>query len=214
MHILFFSHYFPPEGNAPACRTYENARQWVKSGHKVTVITCAPNVPNGIVYEGYKNRLIQRETIDGIKVKRVWTYIAANEGTIRRIINYLSYMLSAVFFSLFVKGADVIISTSPQFFCGWAGIIAGKIKRLPVILEIRDIWPESIAAVGAMRNKKLLKVLEWLEIKMYSAADYIVTVGEGYKHKLLERDVPEKKVSVIMNGIDPQIFYPRPPDNR
>jgi len=175
MRILFFSHYFPPEGNAPASRVYEMCKRWVKNGHDVDVITCAPNVPNGVVYEGYKNKLYQSESIDGIHVIRVWTYIAANKGTIRRIINYVSYMLSAVFFTLFLKRPDVIIATSPQFFCGWTGTIVSTLRRIPFILEIRDIWPESIQAVGAMKNILILRFLEWLEIKMYSSADHIVT---------------------------------------
>jgi glycosyltransferase involved in cell wall biosynthesis len=214
MHILFFSHYFAPEGNAPANRTYENCRLWAQEGHDVTVITCAPNVPNGIVYDGYKNKLIQRQTMDGIKVIRVWTYIAANKGTIRRIINYLSYMLSSVFFSLLRKKPDVIIATSPQFFCGWAGLIAARLKNVPFILEVRDIWPESIAAVGAIKNKRILRMLERLEIKMYKAAEHIITLGEGYKKKLLEKNVPEGKITVIPNGIDPEIFQPAQPSRQ
>jgi glycosyltransferase involved in cell wall biosynthesis len=212
MRILFFSHYFPPEGNAPASRTYENARRWVKSGHQVTVITCAPNCPDGIVYGGYKNKLFQREHIDGIDVRRVWTYIAANEGTVRRIINYVSYMISAFFFSLFVKRPDVVIATSPQFFCGWAGVLTYFFRRIPFILEIRDIWPESIVAVGAMRNKRLVLVLEWLEKVMYASAGHIVTVGEGYRRRLLEKKVSAEKISVVMNGVDRERFNPREPD--
>jgi colanic acid biosynthesis glycosyl transferase WcaI len=214
MHILFFSHYFPPEGNAPAARTYENCKNWVRQGHKVTVITCAPNVPCGVVYNGYKNRLFQNETMDGINVVRIWTYIASNEGVIRRTINYISYMVSAIFFSLFVKRSDVIIATSPQFFCGWAGAIASRLKNVPFILEVRDIWPESIAAVGAIKNKKLLHLLERLEVKMYNAAEHIVTVGDGYKQKLMEKNVSAEKISVIPNGIDPDTFYPREPDRK
>ena len=113
MRILFFSHYFPPEGNAPASRTYENCKRWARAGHQVTVLTCAPNVPNGVVYEGYRNRVRQHETIDGVQVVRVWTFIAANAGTLRRILNYVSYMFSSVFFSLFITRPDVIIATSP-----------------------------------------------------------------------------------------------------
>jgi len=214
MHILFFSHYFTPEGNAPASRTHENCKRWVRQGHRVTVITCAPNVPDGIVYEGYKNKLYQRENIVGINVIRVWTYIAANKGTSKRIINYISYMLSSTFFSLFVRKPDVIIATSPQFFCGWAGLIASRIRRVPYILEIRDIWPESIVAVGAMRNKLLLRILEWLEIKMYAAAQHIVTVGHGYKQKLIEKGIDEEIISVITNGFDSEIFYPRQFDEK
>jgi len=214
MKILFFTHYFPPEGNAPASRTYENCKKWIRLGHQITVITCAPNVPDGIVYKGYKNKLFQREKIDGIDVIRAWTYITANKGTIRRIINYVSYMFSSVFFSLFIKKPDMIIATSPQFFCGWAGVIASRIRSVPFILEIRDIWPESIVAVGAMKNKKLLNILEWLELKMYAAAQHIVTVGQGYKEKLVEKGIKEEAISVITNGFDSEIFYPRQLDKK
>ena len=100
--ILFLTHYFPPEGNAPASRVYELCRRWVEAGHRVTVITCAPNVPTGRVYDGYRNRLAQREEMDGIEVLRIWTLIAANKGTLLRMLNYVSYMLSATLRALFV----------------------------------------------------------------------------------------------------------------
>lgn len=208
MRILFLTHYFPPEGNAPASRTYENCKRWVKAGHDVDVITCVPNVPDGVVYEGYKNCLKQTELVDGIKVTRVWTYIAANKGTSKRIMNYLSYMFSAVFWGIFSKKLDVIIATSPQFFCGWAGVILSKLRRKKFILEIRDIWPESIVAVGAMQNSRMLNILEWLELKMYATADHIVTVGEGYKQRLIEKNVDKEKISVVMNGVDTELFSP------
>jgi hypothetical protein len=144
LKILFLTHYFYPEGNAPATRVYEMSKHWVADGHKVTIITGAPNVPNGIVYEGYRNRLYQRETIDGINVIRVWTYLAPNKGTVCRVINYLSYMFSALLAILCVSRPDIVIATSPQFFCGWAGALLSKLHRLPFILEIRDIWPESV----------------------------------------------------------------------
>ena len=141
MKITFFTHYYPPEGNAPASRTYQHCVRWAKQGHDITVITCAPNVPDGVVYEGYKNRLWpQTETVDGIKVVRVWTYLAANAGGMKRILNFVSYMISALFaFVFFARRPNVIIATSPQFFCGWAGVFASWIKWRPMILEIRDI---------------------------------------------------------------------------
>lgn len=214
MRILFFSHYFPPEGNAPATRTYENCRRWVAAGHDVTVITCAPNAPEGVVYEGFKNRLYQKEQMDGIDVRRVWTYVAANKGFLRRSINFVSYMCTALFFSLFVKRPDITIATSPQFFCGWAGVLCSKLRRTPFILEIRDIWPESILAVGAMKKSLTIRLLEWLELRMYAAANHIVTVGDGYRQKLLEKGVPESRISIVMNGVDRETFVPCPPDER
>ena len=212
MKILFLSHYFYPEGNAPASRTYENCKQWVKNDHEVTVITCAPNVPNGRVYEGYDNSLFRREKLSGISVVRVWTYLAANSGTYKRIANYISFMVMAIIASLFVRKVDIIIATSPQFFCGWAGIIVSKLIRKPLVLEIRDIWPESIKTLGAMENETLLKTLQILELKMYRDSHKIVTVGNGYKQHLIEKNVPEHKVAVITNGVDTEIFHPAKPN--
>jgi len=186
------------------------AKCWVKDGQRETVITGVPNVPNGIVYEGYKNRLYQKETIDGITVIRVWTYIAANKGTLRRIMNYLSYMISAVLAGLFVRHPDVVIATSPQFFCGWAGVVLSKLRRRRFILEIRDIWPDSIIAVGTSMPASLIKMLEGLELKMYRAADTIVTVGDGYKEQLIAKKVPAGKIEVVTNGADTTIFKPSP----
>ncbi|MDW8078907.1 MAG: glycosyltransferase family 4 protein [Thermoguttaceae bacterium] len=213
MRILFLTHYFPPEVNAPASRTYEHAVRWVRAGHEVTVITCNPNCPTGILFPGYRNRLWpQREIVDGIEVIRVWTYLAPNAGTVRRTINYLSYMISAVVVGLLVRRPDVLIATSPQFFCGWAGVILSALRRLPFVLEIRDIWPESIETVGAIRTRPLLRFLQFLERKMYLAADHIVAVGEGYKRKILERvNIPER-ISVVTNGVDVDRFRPQPAD--
>ena len=163
MKIVFFSHYFSPEGNAPASRTYEHCKRWADAGHQVTVITCAPNVPDGVVYQGYQNRIWpQRETIDGVQVIRTWTYLAPNSGNGKRILNYVSYMISSVLcFLFFCRRPNLIIATSPQFFNGWAGTIASWLKWCPFILEIRDIWPESIVTVGALKkNNLLVRILE------------------------------------------------------
>ncbi len=210
MRILFLSHYFPPEGNAPASRTHENCKRWVREGHEVTVITGAPSVPDGVVYEGYSNPFgPQREVVDGIEVIRIWTYIAANKGTLLRILNFVTYMISATVVGLFSRRADVIIATSPQFFCGWAGVLVSFFRRTPLLLEIRDIWPESIQAVGAMQGGPAVRLLEWLELRMYGAAHHIVTVGDGYRKRLLAKHVPEDKVSIVMNGVDRDLFSPR-----
>ena len=211
MRVLFLSHYFPPEGNAPATRVSEMTRRWVAAGHEVQVITCAPNVPDGVVYEGYENRLSQRESFHGVEVHRVWTYMAANKGTARRIVNYVSFMLTASIAGLLARRPDVVIATSPQFFCGWAGVIVSALRRAPFVLEVRDLWPESITAVGAIRNERIIRALEWLELRMYAAARHIVTVGEGYRAKLRERGVPEGVISVIPNGVDLASF--RPPED-
>jgi glycosyltransferase involved in cell wall biosynthesis len=211
MHILFLTHYFPPEGNAPASRVSALTRRWVALGYQVTVITCVPNVPNGVPYAGFRNRLLQREEYFGVQVLRVWTYLAPNKGAGRRTLNYLSFMISGFLAGLACRKVDIVVATSPQFFCGWAGALLGVVRRLPFLLEIRDIWPESIEAVGALSNRIVLRYLSWLERRLYLGASHIVTVGESYRSKLLERLVPADKISVIPNGVDRDLFTPRPP---
>lgn len=210
MKILFLTHYYLPEGNAPASRVSALAKRWVEDGHEVTVVTSAPNVPNGVVYDGYENKWTSVELMDGVKVVRIWTYIAPNKGTIRRILNYLSYMFSAFIHCLFMAKPDVMIATSPQFFCGWAGVLLHWFRRFTFVLEIRDIWPESMSAVNAGLPAPLLKIIGVMEKIMYKSAKHIVTVGDGYVERLIERGVPEEKISVVMNGVDQTLFYPRP----
>lgn len=209
MHILFLSHYFPPESNAPAVRVYEMARRWAAWGHGVTVVTGVPNVPAGVAYEGYRNRLRQEERVDGIRVVRMYTYLAANRGVGRRTLNYLSFMCSAAAGALCVRRPDIVVATSPQFFCGWAGAAVARLRGIPFVLEVRDLWPESILAVGAVRRRGIIRFLEWLERRLYRAAHHVVTVGEGYRERLLPRIERPQAVSVVTNGVDEDRFYPR-----
>jgi glycosyltransferase involved in cell wall biosynthesis len=208
MHILFLTHYFPPEVNAPASRTHENAKRWVRAGHRVTVLTCAPNHPNGIVYPGYTNRLWQWDEKDGIRILRVKTYLSANKGIKKRILNYVSYMLSAFFFCSMVRQVDLVVSTSPQFFCGLAGFLVSRLKRKPWVLEIRDLWPESIIAVGALTNRSIIRVLEAVESFIYRKADHVVAVTHAFKRHICLRGVPNSRISVITNGADLERYQP------
>lgn len=194
--------------NAPATRTYEHCRQWVNDGHNVTVVTCAPNHPQGRIYEGYRNRVFQRETIDGISVVRVWTFVTANEGFFKRTLNYLSYMCSAILVSLLLPKSEVVLSTSPQFFNGLAGYFVSRLLRIPWILEIRDLWPESIVAVGAIRNSIIIKMLEWVERFAYRKADRIVPVTDAFRTYMLGKGIEADKIVVVKNGVDLTRYTP------
>jgi glycosyltransferase involved in cell wall biosynthesis len=206
MHIVFFSHYYAPEVNAPASRTSEHCRAWVKAGHDVTVVTCAPNHPAGQIYPGYRNRLYQTEMIDGVYVVRLWTFLAPNKGVVRRTFNYLSYLVAATMAVPFLKKADVFVSTSPQFFCGLAGLPARLLRRAPWVLEIRDIWPESIVTVGAMRKGIATRLLEGVEAFAYRQADRIVCVADSYVAHIGPKCGDASKISVIKNGVDLNLF--------
>jgi glycosyltransferase involved in cell wall biosynthesis len=209
MKILFISDNFPPEVNAPASRTWEHCREWAKAGEQVTVITCAPNFPQGVVYPGYRNRLWSQELIDGIRVIRVWTYISTNHGFIKRIVDYCSFALTGFLAGLFEK-ADLIITTSPQFFTNFAGWGLSIVKRKPWIFELRDLWPDSILTVGAMKRSKLIDILERMELFFYRKASRIVAVTNAFKQNLKKRGIDPDKIEVIPNGIDPDRFYSRP----
>ena len=212
MHILFLSDNFPPEVNAPASRTYEHCREWVSLGHKVTVITGAPNFPTGKVFDGYRNRVWSREVIDGIDVVRVWTYITANQGFLKRSLDYVSFMLTAAPASLAIGRVDIIVATSPQLFTPCAAYLASLVKRRPYVFELRDLWPESIKAVGAMKNSRVLDMLEGLELFLYRRAAHIVCVTHSFEENLVGRGISRDKISVTMNGADLSRFKPQPRD--
>jgi len=200
--------------NAPASRTFEHCRQWVRDGHRVTVVTCAPNHPRGKVYPGYRNRLYTREEKDGITIIRVWTYVTANEGFLKRTLNYVSYMAAAIVAAPFIQKADIVISTSPQFFNGLAGYVVSRMKRAPWVLEIRDLWPESILAVGAIKNRFIIHLLEWLELFAYRQADRIVPVTDAFQRYIEGKGIPKEKITVIKNGADLTLYKPVTGTNR
>ena len=202
MRILFLTDNFPPETNAPATRTYEHCLKWINMGYKVTVITCFPNFPNGKVFEGYSNKLYQKENIDGIRVIRVWSYITANNGFVKRIIDYVSYAVSSFLFGLFVK-TDIIIATSPQFFTAISGMMLSLFKRIPWVMEVRDLWPDSIAAVGSMnKSSRHFQVLKKIEYHLYLSASKIIVVTDSFKKYLVkEHQIKPEKVGVFKNGV-------------
>jgi len=213
MRILFLSDNFSPELNAPATRTHEHARYWVKWGHDVTVLTCAPNFPEGKVFPGYRNRWYQSEIIDGIKVVRVKTFIAENKGFLIRILDFVSFMLSSFVFGLFQKKPDLVVATSPQFFAVVGGWLLAVVRRVPFVFELRDLWPASIIAVSAMQNSSFLHFIEHLELFLYRRSKYIVALTESFKADLVSRGIPEKKIIVIPNGVDNSRYRPLPKNN-
>ncbi len=208
MHILFLTHYFPPEVNAPASRTYENTKRWVQAGHRVTVITCAPNHPNGVLYPGYENRWHQWDEKDGVRVLRVKTYLSANRGVANRSLNYFSYLLSAAALCRLVENVDLVVSTSPQFFCGLSGYLVSRLHGCPWVVEIRDLWPESIHAVGAVRGRGLIGLLERIELFLYQKPDHIVALTAAFKRHMVAKGIPPKKIDIVTNGADLEQFKP------
>ncbi|MCB1733779.1 MAG: glycosyltransferase family 4 protein [Gammaproteobacteria bacterium] len=212
MHILFLTENFPPETNASATRVFERARYWVQWGHRVTILTCAPNFPQGTVYPGYRNRWYQTEEMEGIRVVRVKTFIAANEGFSARIVDFLSFMVTAFIAGLFQKRPDVVVATSPQFFAAVAGWALAGVRRKPFVFELGDLWPASITAVGAMRDSAMLRMLERLELFLYRRSAAVVALTYAFRDDLVSRGIDTDKIHVVRNGVDLPRYGRREPD--
>ncbi len=207
LRILYISHYYKPEVNAPAVRVSGLARVWSQRGHRVTVLTGFPNHPTGIIPEEYRGKISATEADGPVRVLRTWLYATANKGFAKRILNYLSFMVSAVISGMLRSGEqDIIIATSPQFFVAIAGYLLSRIKRIPFIFEVRDVWPEEIVAVGAMRRGLVIKLLERVEMFLYRKAALIVAVAQGTIEILSARGVPVEKMILCPNGVDIEEF--------
>lgn len=202
MRVLMLTDNFPPEQNAPATRTIEHAKRWAARGASVTVVTGVPNFPAGRVYPGYRNLPLSVEYVEGIRVVRVWSYVAPNAGFLRRIIDYVSYAATSSLVATFLP-FDIIVATSPQFFTAVAGWYLATLRGKPWIFEVRDLWPESIKSVGAMRDGLAIRLLERLELLLYRQATRIVTVTRAFRENLISRGIRPGKIRVVPNGVSP-----------
>lgn len=215
LRTLYVSQYFPPEMGAPSARVHELSREWARAGDRVTVLTAFANHPLGVKRAEDRGRITRRERLDGIDVLRCYIYAAPNKGTGRRMASYLSFLLSAVALGpLRVRRPDVVVGTSPQLLCAFGGYLLARLFRRPFVFEVRDLWPESILVVGAMRENAVVRGLKRLARLMYEGSARIVTVTEGLKREIVKGyGVPESKIEVVTNGIDAALFAPGPSDN-
>ena len=211
MKILFCSQYFPPEPGAPAARVSELTRAWVAAGHDVTVLTAFPHHPTGIIPTEYRGKSLVREDYFGVRVVRTWIYAAPNKGKIKRSLAYASFAVSATSFGqFFAETPDVVVATSPQLLCAVAGRAVAFSRRCPFVFEVRDLWPESVVAVGALPARHpIVSGLEVIEQSLYSAAAKIVVVTDTFRQKLTARGISASKIDVIKNGVDLKRFVPR-----
>jgi glycosyltransferase involved in cell wall biosynthesis len=209
MKILFLTENFPPETNAAATRVYERALYWIKFGHDVTIITCAPNFPLGVLFDGYQNSWHQIEYMSGIKVIRVKTYISVNSGVLRRSLDFLSFGIMGFVTGIFQPRPDIVVATSPQFFAAVAGCGIATCRRLPFIFELGDLWPTSIAAVGVMKKGYLLGLIEKFELFLYRRSDRVAALTNAFKDNLIRRGIDKYKIDVVQNGVDLRRYTPQ-----
>jgi glycosyltransferase involved in cell wall biosynthesis len=211
--ILYISQYFPPEMGAPAARASELARHWVEAGHKVSVLTGFPNHPTGVVPEEWRprlRRLTYHENVSGISVFRTWLWPLPNRKAHERMRNYASFCISASLQGLTIPRPDVIIASSPQLLVGLSGWWISFTRQIPFVFEVRDLWPESLAAVGASgENSLLIQSLSRVAGFLYEKSDLIVVVSPAFKDHLIQRwRVPAEKIAVVENGVETDLFAP------
>lgn len=213
MNILYVSQYFPPEMGAPAARVSELGRHWAAGGHQVAVLTGFPNHPTGKVPREYRarfRRLLCREERDGMHVVRTWLWPLPNRRSYERILNYSSFLLSSCLTGSFLRRPDIIIATTPQLLVGLTGWWLGLVKRAPFVLEVRDLWPDSIVASGMGGQSSLLtRSLGALARFLYRRCTHVVVVTPALREELIGRwRVPPEKVSVVENGVETDLFTP------
>jgi colanic acid biosynthesis glycosyl transferase WcaI len=230
--ILYVSQYFPPEMGAPAARAAELAHRWARAGHKVSVLTGFPNHPTGVVPEEWRarlRRLVYHERVlvnssepakvqgaksegAGFDVYRTWLWPLPNRKAHERMRNYASFCVSAGVRGLMLPRPDVIIATSPQLLVGLAGWWLAFARQIPFVFEVRDLWPESLTAVGVGNEQSLLhRSLAKLAGFLYERADLIVVVTPAFREYLIDHwRVPAEKIAVVENGVETDVFCPQP----
>ncbi len=209
MNIAWYTHYFTPEIGAPSARIYDFSQAWSAMQRAVQVVTCFPNHPTGRLYPGYRRGWYMAESIDGITVHRNRTYITPNKGFLKKTAGHVSYLPSAVLFSSGrMQKPDVAIGSSPTFFAAMAAAWAGKCFRIPFIMEVRDLWPAIFVELGVLRNRRMIRWLEMIEMTLYRLSTRVVTVTEAFRRNLIERGIPAEKVHTIPNGADTNYWQP------
>ena len=196
VRVLLMTQWFDPE---PTFKGIVFARELVRQGFEVEVITGFPNYPGGKIYPGYKIRLVQKEQIEGVNVTRVPLYPSHDKSKIGRILNYVSFACSLMIYGLFSKKADVIYAYHPPLTVGIAASIVGFFRSVPVVNDIQDMWPDTLSSTGMISNKRVItlvgKVCEWV----YKRSTKIVVLSPGFRTLLVERGVPPEKIEVIYN---------------
>lgn len=212
MRLLIVSHYFPPEVGAPQARLSELAAWWAHQGEDVTVLTGMPNHPTGVVHPEYRRRFrVVERSAEGYRIVRTWLYATPNEGVVRKTLGHVSFMASSVLLGLGAAGkADVVVVSSPTFFSIFAARLIARGRRARLVLEVRDLWPAAMVELGVLTNRRIIRVLERLEMANYRAADAVVVVTEGFRDNLVGRGIPAAKVHTIRNGADLDRFRPPP----
>jgi len=214
--ILYVSQHYPPEMGALSGRASELAKHWAAAGHESTVLTGFPNHPAGVIAPEYRSRFRRGffcESLDGVRVARTWLLPFPNRKPLERILNYTSFCASACVTGSFLPRPQVVIGTSPPLLIAVAGYVIARVKRVPFIFEVRDLWPESLEGVGLGANESTIyKIVHHIVKFLYKHSDHIVVVTPAFKDHIVKHwGVAPEKISLVYNGVETGTFTPGQP---
>jgi colanic acid biosynthesis glycosyl transferase WcaI len=208
MRILIMAQHYAPEEVSGAALATELAEDLVNRGHSVSFVTSAPNYPYGKVFSGYQNKLFSKETRNGVKIIRVWSFISPARSFWKRMANFGSFSAMALFGGLLAEKSDVIFCYSPPLPLGLSAWLLSLYKRVPWILRIEDLYPDAAVATGVIKNRRGIAFLKLIERFLYRKADHISVISEGFRRNLLDKGVPDNKLSVAPVWADPDVIRP------
>jgi len=211
LRVTFLTQYFPPEIGAAQTRLGELAERLSEAGDQVTVVTPFPNYPTGVIQAGYTGKRSMEEWMGPVRIIRTWTYATRNKGFFRRILSHLSFSFSAYMALRQIGHTDVFYVQSPPLFVGIAALGMSRLKRVPFVFNVSDIWPQSAIELGALRNRMAIRLAEMLERHLYRRATRVTVATPGILERLAARGVPRDKLVLLTNGVDTDVFRPDRP---
>jgi len=202
--VLIITQWFDPE---PTFKGLLFAKELVARGFDVEVITGFPNYPGGKLYEGYRIKLIQKEMIEGVTITRVPLFPSHDKSKLGRMANYISFACSSLLYGMFfAKRPDIIYVYHPPLTVSVSALIIKLFRRVPVVLDIQDMWPDTLKATGMITNLYLLSFVSKVCNLIYSSVTKIIVLSPGFKDLLIDRGVPESKIEVIYNWADEKVL--------
>lgn len=205
MHVLLIHQSFVSINEPGGTRHFELASRAVEQGHRFTVVAGSVSYLTG----NRRERARAEKTVEGIRVLRAFTLRAGHGGFAGRLFSFLSFAVSSLFKAVFVREVQVVMATSPPIFQAVSAWLVAALRRLPLLLEIRDLWPEFAVEMGVLKNPILIQLSRWLEQFLYARADHVMVNSPAYVDYLINKGVPAEKISLVANGVDPQMFDPQ-----
>lgn len=213
MHVHIVAQYFWPETVGAGVWIRELAADLAQKGHRVTVITGFPNYPQGRVFEGYRHRLWMREELDGVEVIRTGLFTSPRRAFWSRALSFGSFCASAPWGTWRAARPDVVYAILPPLPLGWTIQRVPGRKRVPVVVNVQDIYPDIAVSLGYLRNRAAIQFFRWMERSIYARAATVVVITDSFCRNLVKKGVPAEKIQVVPNWVDSQAIRPGPKDN-